>query len=61
MVNSKYCVLNNSSLNLNNDIECKYDLGGYFIINGNKVVIPQVRQAIKHMYLKTQNQQRILI
>ena len=42
MVKSKYCVLNNK-LNQNkyND-ECKYDIGGYFIINGNeKVIISQ--------------------
>jgi DNA-directed RNA polymerase II subunit RPB2 len=39
MVNSKYCMSNKS---INND--CKYDLGGYMIINGNeKVVISQER------------------
>ena len=42
MVNSKYCVLN--SLNIKDSNECKYDVGGYFIINGNeKVLIPQER------------------
>ena len=35
MLGSKYCVLNK----LNNSDECKYDLGGYFIINGNEKVI----------------------
>mgnify|MGYP001168956321 CR=1 FL=1 len=35
MLGSKYCVLNK----LNNSEECKYDLGGYFIINGNEKVI----------------------
>jgi DNA-directed RNA polymerase II subunit RPB2 len=52
MVNSKYCVLNNPNLNLNNNSECKYDLGGYFIINGNeKVVISQDRIAGNKTYV----------
>ena len=39
MVNSKYCMSNKS---INND--CKYDIGGYMIINGNeKVIISQER------------------
>ena len=42
MVGSKYCILNNE----NNHEECKYDLGGYFIINGNeKVIISQEKVA----------------
>jgi DNA-directed RNA polymerase II subunit RPB2 len=42
MVGSKYCVLNKK----NNEDECKYDLGGYFIINGNeKVIISQEKVA----------------
>ncbi|MBD23482.1 MAG: hypothetical protein CMG46_00540 [Candidatus Marinimicrobia bacterium] len=42
MVGSKYCILNSKE---NND-ECKYDLGGYFIINGNeKVIISQEKVA----------------
>ena len=43
MVKSKYCVLNNQTIKQKNiDKECKYDIGGYFIINGNeKVIISQ--------------------
>ena len=42
IVNSKYCVLNHKGF----DEECKYDLGGYSIINGNeKVIISQERIA----------------
>ena len=38
MVRSKYCVLNEK----NKEDECIFDLGGYFIINGNeKVIISQ--------------------
>ena len=41
MVNSKYCMSNKS---INDD--CKYDIGGYMIINGNeKVIISQERIA----------------
>jgi DNA-directed RNA polymerase II subunit RPB2 len=41
MVRSNYCILKNESF-VNQ--ECKYDYGGYFIINGNeKVVISQDR------------------
>ena len=41
MVKSNYCILKNNSIESN---ECKYDYGGYFIINGNeKVVISQDR------------------
>ena len=42
MIKSKYCSLNEE----NNGEECKYDLGGYFIINGNeKVIISQEKVA----------------
>ena len=42
MVRSKYCILNQKG----NDKECKYDLGGYFLINGNeKVIISQEKVA----------------
>ena len=52
MVNSKYCVLNNPNMTLDNKSECKYDLGGYFIINGNeKVVVSQDRIAENKTYV----------
>tara|TARA_B100000214_G_scaffold346634_1_gene297385 strand:+ start:5599 stop:9045 length:3447 start_codon:yes stop_codon:yes gene_type:complete len=42
MVRSKYCILNEQ----NKDEECKFDLGGYFLINGNeKVIISQEKVA----------------
>jgi DNA-directed RNA polymerase II subunit RPB2 len=42
IVNSKYCVLNLKGL----EEECKYDPGGYAIVNGNeKVIISQERIA----------------
>ena len=44
MIGSKYCVLNNKTIN--NTEECKYDLGGYFIVNGNeKVIVAQEKIA----------------
>ena len=43
MVKSKYCVLS-SNVETSNTNECRYDMGGYFVINGNeKVVISQDR------------------
>ena len=42
MVKSKYCILNQKGY----EDECIYDLGGYFIINGNeKVIISQEKVA----------------
>ena len=44
MLGSKYCVLSDKTTC--NDEECKYDLGGYFIINGNeKVIVSQEKIA----------------
>tara|TARA_Y100000816_G_scaffold190961_1_gene139149 strand:- start:1115 stop:5230 length:4116 start_codon:yes stop_codon:yes gene_type:complete len=47
MVQSKYCILRkNNSINQTQFDECKYDMGGYFIINGNeKAVVGQERIA----------------
>lgn len=43
MVRSKYCVLS-TNFDTSNMNECRYDPGGYFVINGNeKVVISQDR------------------
>ena len=53
MVKSRYCILHN---NLNIPGECKYDYGGYFIVNGNeKVVICQDRIAENKTYVFTNN------
>ena len=52
MVRSKYCLLNSDSfVNENND-ECNYDLGGYFIVNGNeKVIVCQEKIAENKVYV----------
>ena len=50
MVRSKYCLLNSENINTNE--ECKFDLGGYFIINGNeKGVICQEKIAENKTYV----------
>lgn len=55
MVGSNYCNLNNSVYKLSNE-ECKYDNGGYFIINGNeKVVISHDRIAENKTYVFLDN------
>ena len=54
MVNSRYCVL--SSCPTMQTDECKYDFGGYFIVNGNeKVVISQDRIAENKPFVFTSN------
>ena len=48
MVKSKYCVLNEKIKNE----ECKFDLGGYFLINGNeKVIVGQEKIAESKLYV----------
>lgn len=50
MVNSKYCTLSKDKDK--NKSECKFDKGGYFIINGNdKVVILQERMCDNKIYI----------
>ena len=47
MIGSKYC---NSGIDDEN--ECKYDLGGYFIVNGNeKVIVGQEKIAEQKVYV----------
>mgnify|MGYP003388617751 CR=1 FL=1 len=52
MIKSKYCILDddkNTYLEMN---ECKYDNGGYFIINGNeKVIISQIKIANNEVFV----------
>jgi DNA-directed RNA polymerase beta subunit len=55
MVKSNYCILNNKFALINGH-ECKYDYGGYFIINGNeKVVISQDRISENKTYVFINN------
>ncbi len=51
MVRSRFCMLNQQPVPSPHD-ECRYDYGGYFIINGNeKVVISQDRIAENRTYV----------
>jgi DNA-directed RNA polymerase beta subunit len=55
MVKSNYCVLNNKAALIISG-ECKYDYGGYFIVNGNeKVVISQDRISENKTYVFLNN------
>lgn len=54
MVKSKYCILSENSHHIED--ECKFDYGGYFIVNGTeKVVIPQDRIAENKIYVFPNN------
>ena len=51
MLRSKYCLLNNHKTKPEDFDECRYDLGGYFIINGNeKVIVSQEKIAENKVY-----------
>ena len=55
MVGSNYCILENPHFRINSQ-ECKYDYGGYFVINGNeKVVISHDRIAENKTYVFLDN------
>ena len=54
MVRSRYCMLGsiNHNLDINAANECRYDVGGYFVVNGNeKVVISHDRIAENKTYV----------
>lgn len=54
MVKSNYCVLKDKYMD--NGAECRYDFGGYFIVNGNeKVVISQDRISENKTYVFLNN------
>jgi DNA-directed RNA polymerase II subunit RPB2 len=59
MVQSKYCVLNKLKHVKNSQLgECEFDLGGYFIINGNeKVIVGQERIAGNKIFVFNQQKQ----
>jgi DNA-directed RNA polymerase beta subunit len=55
MIRSRYCMLTQQAVPVAGD-ECRYDYGGYFIINGNeKVVISQDRIAENKTYVFVNN------
>jgi DNA-directed RNA polymerase II subunit RPB2 len=53
MLHSNLCVLNNQPLSLIKEIgECKYDQGGYFVIDGKeKVIVAQERIATNRIFM----------
>ena len=52
MVRSRYCMLGSFNHNLELHDECRYDVGGYFVVNGNeKVVISHDRIAENKTYV----------
>ena len=56
MVKSKYCVLDDPKNTYIEMQECKYDHGGYFIINGNeKVLITQIKIANNEVFVYNNN------
>ena len=57
MVNSRYCVMN-SYPDCSNVNHCRYDVGGYFVINGNeKVVVSQDRICENKTHVFTNSKQ----
>lgn len=57
MVNSRYCV-NHNNYDMRNINHCRYDAGGYFIINGNeKVIISQDRICENKTHVFVNNKQ----
>ena len=51
MVNSKYCVTRDMNVQVH-EKSCRYDRGGYFIVNGNeKVIVSQDRIAENKVYV----------
>lgn len=51
MVHSSYCVLKNPEFS-KEEVNCRYDYGGYFIVNGNeKVVVCQDRISENKIYV----------
>ena len=59
MVQSKYCTLSKLQQVKNSQLgECEFDLGGYFIINGNeKVIVGQERIAGNKIFVFNQQKQ----
>lgn len=52
MIGSKFCLLTKNNLPAKAMKECEYDMGGYFIINGNeKVIISQEKMCDNKVYI----------
>lgn len=59
MVGSKSCLLNKENLLPEKVKECKYDMGGYFIIGGNeKVIISQEKMCDNKVYIFKKKQDK---
>tara|TARA_B100001013_G_scaffold13814_1_gene8045 strand:+ start:872 stop:4360 length:3489 start_codon:yes stop_codon:yes gene_type:complete len=57
MVRSKQCLVSRNKNNYKNIGECRYDLGGYFIINGSeKVIVSQERMCDNKLYIFSMRQ-----
>ena len=56
MVKSNSCILKTDETNINQNDECKYDGGGYFIINGSeKVIVSQERTCANKVFCLKKN------
>ena len=57
MVRSKHCLVSRNRNNYKKIGECRYDLGGYFIINGSeKVIVSQERMCDNKLYIFSMRQ-----
>ena len=57
MLKTNFCILNDiPNISVNQVGECKYDVGGYFIINGSeKVIVSQRRENENHVFFYLNN------
>ncbi len=56
MVRSEFCSLYNNPSRKHLSEECKYDIGGYFIVNGNeKVIVGQEKMTENKVHVFENN------
>jgi len=56
MVRSEFCSLHNNPSKTRKNDECKYDMGGYFIVNGNeKVIVGQEKMTENKVHVFENN------
>lgn len=56
MVRSSHCMTNVDDTDLVNFMECPYDIGGYFIVNGSeKVIVSQERMSTNVIHIHEKN------